>query len=67
MKAKKRKPELRPEYDFSGGVPGKYAVRYARGTNLVCIEPDLIELFPDSKSVNEALRAMATVIRSRTA
>lgn len=49
--------EMLPEYDFSGGVRGKYAKRYAEGTNLVLLEPDLAAEFPDSQSVSRALRA----------
>ena len=56
---------MRKEYDFSKGVRGKYAKRFAKVTNLVTIEPDLQDLFPDSKSVNEALRAIAKVARGR--
>jgi hypothetical protein len=48
--------ELLPEYDFSGGVRGKYAARMAEGTNVVVIAPDLAKIFPTSESVNEALR-----------
>src|SRR5258705_255521 len=49
--------EMRPEYDFSGGVRGKYAKRYAEGTNLILLEPDLAAEFPDAQSVSPALRA----------
>ena len=49
--------EVLPEYDFSGGIRGKYAKRYAEGTNLILLEPDLAAEFPDSKSVSRALRA----------
>ena len=49
--------EMRPEYDFSGGVRGKYAKRYAEGTNLILLDPDLAAEFPDSRSVSRALRA----------
>jgi len=49
--------EILPEYGFSKGVRNKYAERYAGGTNLVLLEPDLAEQFPDSKSVSRALRA----------
>jgi hypothetical protein len=49
--------EILPEYDFSKGVRNKYAERYAEGTNLVLLEPDLAEHFPDSESVSRALRA----------
>jgi hypothetical protein len=44
--------ELRREYDLSGlrgGVRGKYAARYRKGTNLVLLSPDVAELFPDEK------------------
>lgn len=49
--------EMRSDYDFSGGVRGKYAKRYAEGTNLILLEPDLAAKFPDSQSVSRALRA----------
>ncbi|HRT32421.1 MAG TPA: hypothetical protein P5211_08490 [Anaerolineae bacterium] len=52
--------ELRPEYDMhellKGGVRGKYVARYRAGTNLVLLEPDVAEAFPDEAVVNEALR-----------
>jgi hypothetical protein len=59
--SKRRAPEMRAEYDFSGGVRGKYADRYRRGTNAVLLEPALAEAFPDSKSVNDALRALVAI------
>jgi len=49
---------MRAEYDFSGGVRGKYAASYARGTNVVMLDPKLIAAFPDSKAVNDALRGL---------
>jgi len=55
--------EMREEYDFSGGVRGKYAKRYAEGTNVVILDPELSDLFPDSKSVNEALKYLAKLVR----
>lgn len=58
---------LLDEYDFSKGVRGKYAKRYAEGTNVVLLEPGVAKMFPDSKSVNEALRAIAKVIHDRAA
>ena len=57
--------EMRDEYDFSGGVRGKHAARYAQGTNIVVLDRDVAEIFPTSQSVNDALRALATVIRNR--
>ena len=47
-----------PDIDFTGGVRGKYAARYAAGTNLVALSPDVAEVFPDSTAVNEALRTL---------
>ncbi len=57
---RKRDPEMLDEYDFSQGVRGKYARRYAEGTNVVVLAPDVATVFPDSESVNEALRALVT-------
>jgi hypothetical protein len=56
-------PEMRAEYDFSRGIRGKYARRYARGANLVLLAPDVARVFPDSDSVNSTLRALAGIIR----
>ncbi|WP_420128270.1 hypothetical protein [Longimicrobium sp.] len=57
--------EMRAEYDFSGGVRGKYAERYAKGTNVVLLDPDVAEVFRDQASVNRALRALAGIIREQ--
>ena len=57
-KAKSRGRDLLPEYDFSHGVRGKYARRFAKGTNLVKLEPDVAKMFRDSASVNRALRRL---------
>lgn len=59
---KKEKP-MRREYDFSRGVRGVTAARFARGSNVVVIDPAVRDVFPDEESVNEALRALAPVIR----
>ena len=56
--------DLRPEYDLSklkGGIRGKYAQRYKEGTNLVLLEPDVAEAFPDDESVNRALRLLMEI------
>ena len=58
---KRRTQEMREEYDFSGGVRGKYVDRYRRGINVALIDPDLAEAFPESKSVNDALRALVAI------
>jgi hypothetical protein len=54
---------VRDEYDFSKGIRGKYAVRYAEGTNIVVLDPDVAEMFPDSSSVNSALRELIKIAR----
>jgi len=56
--AKSRRGRKVPDVDFSGGVRGKYAARYAAGANLVLLSPDVAEIFPDSAAVNEALRTL---------
>jgi hypothetical protein len=58
--------DLLKEYDFSRGVRGKYAKRYAEGTNVVVLDPDVAEFFPDHDSVNESLRSLASIIRRRS-
>lgn len=58
--------ELRDEYDFSGGVRGKYADAYAEGTNVVLLDSDVAKVFPDSESVNRALRALVKIIQERS-
>jgi hypothetical protein len=55
---------MRPEYDFSKAVRGVTAARYAQGTNVVLLDPDVAEIFPDSRAVNEALRTFARLTRS---
>ena len=58
--------ELRDEYNFSkmtGGVRGKYAQKYYEGVKLILLEPDVAKMFPDAKSVNEALRALSKIIQ----
>ncbi len=65
MKKMKNDPDLLEEYDFSGGVRGKYAKRYAEGTNVVVVDPDVARFFPDHDSVNNALRHLVAVIESR--
>jgi hypothetical protein len=52
---------MRAEYDFSAGVRGKYVERYCQGTNVVLLDPELADAFPDSKSVNDALRALVAI------
>jgi hypothetical protein len=63
-KNKDLKDEMRPEYDLSqlkGRVRGKYVERYRAGTNLVLLESDVQEAFPNAEAVNEALRMLMKV------
>jgi hypothetical protein len=56
---------MRPEYDFRGAVRGVTAARYAQGTNVVAVDPDVRDVFPDSLRVNDALRALAPLLREQ--
>ncbi len=58
---------MRPEYDFRSGVRGKYVTRYREGTNVVVLDPDIAEAFPNAGAVNRALRALLTVVPTRRA
>lgn len=58
--------EMLDEYDFGRGVRGKHAARYAEGSNVVVLDPDVAAVFPDSAAVNDVLRALADIIRSRS-
>ena len=53
--------DMLAEYDFSGGVRGKYAKRYHQGSNIVVLDPDVAERFPNSEAVNRALRSLADI------
>ena len=67
-KRAKRSPEratMRQEYDFRSGVRGKYVTRYLEGTNVVVLDPDIAEAFPNAGAVNRALRALLTVVPTR--
>lgn len=49
--------DMREEYDFSDGVRGNYATRFAEGSNVVVLDPDVAAEFKTRKAVNDALRA----------
>lgn len=55
------------EYDFTGGVRGKYVDRVANRTNIVVLEPDVAKVFTSSESVNQALRGLLPVTQEQTA
>jgi len=54
---------MRAEYDFSAAVRGLTAARYAQGANIAVIDPKVLDVFPDSTTVNQTLRALAPVLR----
>ena len=58
MSKSTKSDELRPEYDFSGGIRGKHHRAYQQGSNVVFLEPDVAEVFKNSESVNHALRLL---------
>lgn len=53
------------EYDFTGGVRGKYVDRAANKKNVIVLEPDVAEVFTDSESVNQALRGLLPIIQKQ--
>ena len=61
----KTDPDLASEYDFSDGVRGSHAPRYAEGSNVVVLDPDVVKTFPNAEEVNRALRALAGIIRAQ--
>jgi len=63
MRRMRKDLNMLEEYDFSKGIQGKYAKRYAEGTNVVVIEPDVAKYFPDHDSVNKALRTLTEIIK----
>lgn len=66
MQNKKTDSDMLDEYDFSHGVRGKYVQRFAKGCNVMVLDPDVAQIFPDSESVNQALRAWVEIIRNQS-
>jgi hypothetical protein len=64
-KRKNDRDTMRPEYDFSVAVRGVTAARYCEGANVAVIDPTVLDVFPDSARVNQALRALAPVLRQQ--
>lgn len=59
--------DLRPEYrreDFGEMVRGKHAERMRESTNVVILDPDVAEAFPNAQSVNHALRSLLELAKS---
>ena len=64
-KSPEKNDEMLREYDFSKGIRGKYTRRYARGSNVVVLEPDVAKVFPNAEAVNSSLRSLAEIMRRR--
>ena len=64
-KSSRDRDTMRPEYDFSGGVRGKYAGRFPKFVVTVLLEPDVAAAYPTSKAVNRALRAILEAAPAR--
>jgi len=60
-------PDIQDKYDFSQGVRGKYAARYAKGSNVVVLDPDVAEVFRDSEAINRMLRAIGELVKAQSA
>ena len=59
--------EMLDEYDFTGGVRGKYVSRFTKDSNVVVVlEPDVAQVFKDSEAVNQALRDLAAIIQRQS-
>jgi hypothetical protein len=64
-KRSEERDTLRPEYDFSKGIRGKHAAKYAEGTNVVVLDPDVARDFRTAEEVNETLRAVSKIFQQR--
>jgi hypothetical protein len=54
---------MRPEYDFSKGVRGKYYKKFTKGTNVVVLDPDVAKVFRSSEQVNKILRTIGRIAK----
>ncbi len=63
----KTDPDMLKEYDFSNGIRGKYAARYAAGSNVVVLPPDLAQAFPTPEAVHNALHGLVSLAQETTA
>lgn len=62
-KIAKSTPDMHPDYDFSKGVRGKYARRYAKGSNVVMLDPDVAKFFSTPETVNSSLRGLVDILK----
>jgi hypothetical protein len=64
-KARAKNNDMLREYDFSPGIRDKYARRYAKGSNVVVLEPDVAKVFPNAEAVNSSLHSLVEIIGRR--
>ena len=64
-KTREKNNDMLREYDFSQAIRGKYARRYAKGSNVVVLEFDAAKVFPNAQAVNSSIRSLAEIIRRR--
>jgi hypothetical protein len=62
---RRHREEMLPKYDFSRARPNKYASRYAKNSLVVTLDPDVAAVFLGARQVNEALRALAGVMKKQ--
>jgi hypothetical protein len=67
IRAKTDEDTMRAEYDFSKAKRGVTTARYAQGTNVVVLDPDVVRMFPNAVAVNNALRALGEIIKQSSA
>ncbi len=60
-----KKQDMLKEYDFSGGVKGKYAKQFQKGSNVVALDADVAKAFPNSEFVNQILRDLTKIAHRR--
>jgi hypothetical protein len=65
MKKESKNMDMLEEYDFSKWIRGKYAKRYHLRSNIIVLEPDVSQYFPNSESVNRALRTITLLKKAR--
>jgi len=66
-KAKNNSAEIRPEYqreDFGSMERGKYAKKIRENSNVVVLDPDVAEAFPNSQVVNDTLRRLIELAKA---
>jgi len=58
---KQEHDEMKEEYDFSNGIRWKYAKKYHQASNVIILDYDVFQRFPNSEAVNQALRTLAKI------